>query len=506
MPARPALVSGAVIATALLAWSAPKEKAKPASEPPRFGNADAISEEELKIHVFFLASDQLEGRNLPSRGFDTAALYVAAHLAEWGLKPGGSTSNPVGPLQPYFMPMELEAKTVVAADSKASITMPNSGRGGGGRRGGNPASSDRPAVRTVDLEYGKDWSVTTGVRGGAPLDAWDLSANLVFVGNGYTIEKTTVDPWAGLDVKGKIAIAAGLPPELAAQQAAGRGGAAEPGATRPPNPYGEACKDYMTPEQAAAKNGAIAVITLVSYQDLSGTGRGGRGGASVNGPAFRVPRLSSNLACPAAPGITAQLSMANALFDGEKLSGSEIFYGAGAGAKQESFALSDQKKIAIKVATKSESNHGENVIAMIEGSDPVLKSEYVVMSAHLDHIGFAATPVNGDNINNGADDDGSGSAALLTIAHAWMEGVAKGIRPRRSIIFLWNAGEEKGLWGSQYFNEYPPVDPKKIVADLNMDMIGPHQRTRLYRPRQDSRPGQSRRSSPHRPRYVEQRS
>src|SRR5580698_6104325 len=89
---------------------------------PAFGNADSITQEELKIYLYFLASDQLEGRNLPSRGFDTAALYVASQLAEWGLKPGGSTTGTIGPLEPYFMPMELVAKTVVPAESKASIT------------------------------------------------------------------------------------------------------------------------------------------------------------------------------------------------------------------------------------------------------------------------------------------------------------------------------------------------------------------------------------------------
>src|SRR5580704_3829422 len=88
----------------------------------RYGNADAITEEEMKIYDYFLASDQLEGRNFPSRGYDTAALYVASHLAEWGLKPGGSTSGTNGPLQPYLMPVELVSKQVVAAESKASLT------------------------------------------------------------------------------------------------------------------------------------------------------------------------------------------------------------------------------------------------------------------------------------------------------------------------------------------------------------------------------------------------
>ncbi len=231
----------------------------------------------------------------------------------------------------------------------------------------------------------------------------------------------------------------------------------------------------MTPEEAAAKNGALAVITLVNYQDLASAGRGGggRGGAGLNGPRHHVQKLASTgAACPSVTAITAQLAMANAIFQGEKMNASQIFYGAGAGTKQDSFALNAGKKISLKVATKSEQNHGENVIGILEGGDPVLKNEYVIVSAHLDHIGFSAPLPDGDNINNGADDDGSGSAGLLAMAHAYAEGAAKGVRPRRSMIFLWNAGEEKGLWGSQYFNQFPPVDPKKIVADLNMDMIG----------------------------------
>ena len=128
--------------------------------------------------------------------------------------------------------------------------------------------------------------------------------------------------------------------------------------------------------------------------------------------------------------------------------------------------------MSLHVAVKSAPGHAENVVAMLEGADPVKKNEFVVISAHLDHIGLSAPLPNGHNVNNGADDDGSGSVGLLAIAKAYAEGAAKGMRPARSIIFLWNAGEEKGLWGSQYFAEYPPVDPTKIVADLNMDMIG----------------------------------
>ena len=158
------------------------------------------------------------------------------------------------------------------------------------------------------------------------------------------------------------------------------------------------------------------------------------------------------------PTVTAGLGMTNAIFQGERTNASQIFYAAGGNAKQDSFALNAEKKLSLKVAVKSEPGHGENVIGIVEGGDPVLKNEYVVISAHLDHIGLSAPLPDGHNVNNGADDDGSGSAGLMAMARAYAEGAAKGMRPKRSIVFLWNAGEEKGLWGSQYFAEYPPID------------------------------------------------
>jgi hypothetical protein len=466
-----------LFAVVLAAQNKPKmtkvKTAAPAAAP--YGNSDAITENELKIYDYFLASDQLEGRNLPSRGFDTAALYVASHLAEWGLKPGGSTSNTNGPLQPYLMPFELVTKAVVPGDSKAQLTGVTGGGGGGrgGRGGGGGRGGNGGGGRTVSFEYGKDFTIVAGGRGAPPLEALDVSGNLAFVGNGYIVKKTHVDPFQGLDVKGKIVVVAGLPPELAAQQAAagGRGGGGRGG----PNPLGEPCTDFLTPQEAAAKNGAIAVVTLESFQQLAGGNGGGFGGGrggGLNGPAYTVPAFKVTPECPVVPEISAGLSMTNDLFQGEKKNGAQIFYRAGSDAKQESFELTAAKKLSLKVAVKSEAGHAENVVGIIEGSDPVKKNEYVVISAHLDHIGLSAPMENGHNVNNGADDDGSGSTALLAIAKAYSDGVAKGMKPERSIIFLWNAGEEKGLWGSQYFAEFPFVDPKNIVADLNMDMIG----------------------------------
>ncbi|MEO8029211.1 MAG: M28 family peptidase [Gemmatimonadota bacterium] len=117
-----------------------------------------------------------------------------------------------------------------------------------------------------------------------------------------------------------------------------------------------------------------------------------------------------------------------------------------------------------------------NTIGILEGSDPVLKNEYLVFSAHMDHVGVAGpdgtggcTAVGADSICNGADDDGSGTVGVMELAEAFGK---RGVRPRRSVIFMTVSGEEKGLWGSEYFSEHPAVPLKQVVADLNIDMIG----------------------------------
>ena len=109
----------------------------------------------------------------------------------------------------------------------------------------------------------------------------------------------------------------------------------------------------------------------------------------------------------------------------------------------------------------------QNVVAIIPGSDPKLKSEYVAFGAHMDHVGQRSSG-EGDRIFNGADDDGSGTVSILEIAHAFLTGP----KPKRSLIFVWHCGEEKGLWGSNYYVEHPTVDLKNIVTQLNIDMIG----------------------------------
>ena len=123
-------------------------------------------------------------------------------------------------------------------------------------------------------------------------------------------------------------------------------------------------------------------------------------------------------------------------------------------------------KIEIKDSVTS-SRSAPNTVGILEGSDPTLKDEYLVFSAHMDHIGI--TPGQPDSINNGADDDASGTVGVIELAEAFSR---PGARPKRSIIFLTVSGEEKGLWGSKYFSEHPPVPIGQIVADINIDMIG----------------------------------
>jgi Zn-dependent M28 family amino/carboxypeptidase len=110
-----------------------------------------------------------------------------------------------------------------------------------------------------------------------------------------------------------------------------------------------------------------------------------------------------------------------------------------------------------------------NVVGLLEGSDPVLKQEYVVFSAHMDHVGVGRPDARGDSIYNGADDDASGTAAVMELAEAFGQ---LHPRPKRSLLFLTVSGEERGLWGSSFFTSHPPVPIAQMVADLNLDMVG----------------------------------
>jgi len=166
-------------------------------------------------------------------------------------------------------------------------------------------------------------------------------------------------------------------------------------------------------------------------------------------------------------GLTMNPAFADKLLEGSGRTFAEILDAANAGKALPHFAI--PASLRATVAVKRGEVESQNVAAVLPGSDPVLKGQYVVMSAHLDHIGVGA-PINGDSIYNGAMDNASGVAALLDIAAMLHETQA---RPKRSILFVAVTGEEKGLLGSRYFANHPTVPAAAIVADLNSDMFLP---------------------------------
>jgi hypothetical protein len=221
--------------------------------------------------------------------------------------------------------------------------------------------------------------------------------------------------------------------------------------------------DYDTPENYARANGARGIIYIPTASTLGFWEQ--RYKASLN-PSRLTPDRPRQGDEP--PVITASEKMATAILQGEKLEYAAIKKQMGEGAQGESFALGASKQLNFNVAAHVESILTQNVVGILEGADPVLKNEYVAIGAHYDHVGMRQGG-DGDRIFNGADDDGSGTVANLTIAHALATSPQ---RPKRSVIFVWHAGEEKGLWGSEYFTNNPAVPIGQIVTQLNIDMIG----------------------------------
>ena len=243
--------------------------------------------------------------------------------------------------------------------------------------------------------------------------------------------------------------------------------------------------DWESPISYAQKNGARALILVPRNFER----RWRYGAMAITRASYSVPRLQNlpsddeeedDEAAAAAPAqglvsIIPSRAMLNTLFAGEQLDGAAVLRLAQdtTGAEQpKAFALSPDKRLSLSLKLSVTEAYTQNVVAVLEGKDSKLKREYVALGAHYDHVGASGAagcrPNGADTVCNGADDDGSGTTGLLTMAEAF----SKGPRPRRSILFVWHTGEEKGLWGSEYFTRYPTVPLNQIVAQLNIDMIG----------------------------------
>jgi Zn-dependent M28 family amino/carboxypeptidase len=374
--------------------------------------ADTITEAQLRDYLSFIASDEMEGRDTPSRGLDTTAKFLALNLDRWGFKPAGDDGS-------FFQKIAL-------------------------RRNYIDRSATQVQLNGQMLVLGDDYIPLA--RNG------EVSAPLVFAGNGWFVKAKNIDAYKGIDAKGKIAVIVGTPDGFPR------------GITRA-DISGKRGEDWMNASEYAAKQGAVGIVTIPDFQYLANWDRNR---TRVTERGVTVVEKFQATSAAQLPSIIIAPRVANALFQGEKQTATALFESVYSGNTAEPFELRAEKKMTLKVATKTETIPTQNVVAVFEGSDPILKNEYVALGAHYDHVGIGL-PVNGDSIYNGADDDGSGTTALLAMAEALAK-AAK--RPKRSVLFVWHAGEEKGLWGSRYFTDYPTVPLDKVVTQINIDMIG----------------------------------
>lgn len=369
----------------------------------------------LKSHVMFLASDALKGREAGSPEFEIAANYVASQFYAAGLKPAGDDDG-------YLQKVPL-----------ISYKLDGTGAMSIGRGKGAP----------IVLEAGKDF-----IAGANPeKPEYSVTAPVVFVG--YGIVGLGRDDYKGVDVKGKVvAFFGGAPSSFPGEEGA-----------HFQNPAAKA--------EIAKKHGALGYITLESPLTAR-TRPFAMYAAYANRPRVTWGNAdgTGHIAAPGTPGL-GLLSLAGAekLFEGAKTPWAAIAKAAAVdGATFKAIQLPATLTIATKTALTPMPSF--NVAGMIEGSDPKLAGEVVVLSAHLDHIGVSKPDAKGDTINNGALDDAIGTASLIEEAKRFK---AAGTKPRRSILFLAVTAEEKGLVGSDYFANNPTIK-NTIVADVNLDM------------------------------------
>jgi Zn-dependent M28 family amino/carboxypeptidase len=364
-------------------------------------------------HVKFLADDKLEGRDTGSSGEHKAEQYAVEQLKKAGAQPAG--------VDGFYQPVMLVSRRIVEKDS--SLVLIRDGK-------------------RESLVLGEDAYIATRV-----MPAPEVSAPLVFVGYGLKIPESNYDDFAGLDLKGKIAVIfSGSPSQI-------------PGAL---------ASHYQTMAErwkALHAAGAVGVVTLINPASMDIPWS--RIALNRNHPSMDLDYAEFNETEGDQLAVTVNPASAEKLFAGSGHTFAEI---AELGKERKAmphFALaaSLQAKTRVEVTRVQSSN----IVARLPASDPALKNEYVVLSAHIDHVGIGE-PINGDRIYNGAMDNGSGSALVIDMAESFKQHPEK---LRRSILLVLVTGEEKGLLGSKYFAAHPTVPPKSMVADVNVDMFLP---------------------------------
>jgi hypothetical protein len=375
-----------------------------------------IRSDDILRDVSYLASDANMGRRTPfpgspSPGFDSAASYVARLLGELGVKPMGDNGT-------YFQHYTVTRSTLDTANVSG-------------------------AIGTERLVWGEDFSIENflvpGVR----------EANVIYVGNGIRLLKQGVDPYRGFDIRGKwLLVSAALP----AQGRGGRGGPVS----------GDVGVDYTTIYEVARLGGALGILLVprtgsgavtrrvVTGQDLNPS-------VGVAYAQYQVPRVSLSVAA------------LRRLVAGTALSADALLVADSTNQYPPSADLGANKRVRINFAATVIEAHPYNVVGMLEGSDPGLRDEWISLAAHLDGAVPAAASIPGNNLPdqyNAADDNASGSAGNMAIVRALV--VAP--RPKRSILLIWDSGEEVGLWGTRTI-AYGPWS-EHLVLHVSNDMIG----------------------------------
>ncbi|MCF2490297.1 M28 family peptidase [Dyadobacter sp. CY347] len=380
--------------------------------------AESITPADLKKHLVIIASDSLEGRDTGSPGQKKAAEYVSSFYKQYGLTPAATTADgSKSYLQKYNLHKRSWGEVYVKVGNKK-------------------------------YEFNKEFYLN-----GILNVPQETSSDVILVG--YGIDDPAYTDYNNLDIRGKsVVIFEGEP-----KSADGKyliSGTGEK--TKWSGPVSWQAKARVALDRGATY---VFIVTDKTGEDLDKEIRqravmAKRFSAPTLKPVVETPKSLAAFAVPAS--IAAQIlnTSANKLLK-EKAS-----------IDKSGKPLSKQMSgnVSVKAERVSEIIETENVAAFMEGSDK--KDEVLVISAHLDHIGISD---NGE-INNGADDDGSGTVSLLELAEAFSKAKAEGKGPRRSILFLNVTGEEKGLFGSEYYSESPLFPLKNTIADLNIDMIG----------------------------------
>ncbi len=380
-----------------------------------------INSSDLESHLSFLASPLLKGRMNGEPGLEIAADYIASQARLLGLRPANGES--------YFQPYSVIRKSIDMKETSIEVI-----------------SAGNDTVKVTQPLYQL-----------YPQGAADfvLEGEVVFAGYGIKNDKFKYNDFENVDTEGKILLVMNRSP---LSEDGGKSLFDDPGISS----YMGIQAKIMTLVFTKAK----AVLFVAdpksgfSSVDEQYPGIAGQLSSELYLKGTKITTLDL-------PGIPRMIFVHREIAD-ELLKGTGYTLGGlqksiDSNLKPNSFGIKDRIVRINEVSVTSEETL-RNVAAFIEGSDPVLKDEVIVFSAHMDHVGGS-----GDRINTGADDNASGCSALLELADAFNSLEKK---PLRSILFLWVSGEEIGLFGSKYYVENPLFPLKKTVADLNMDMIG----------------------------------